>query len=151
MIYKRKSSPSLWEEMDNLQREMNRMFDSAFTNRFMDRPRNSHDFPAINVWTKADSGQVVTAEIPGMNIEDLDIKVIGESLTISGTRPVPGDGDDVKYHRQERGYGNFSRTIQLPFPVDINKVEANYEKGVLKIWLPRAESDKPKKIAVKAI
>jgi len=151
MIYKRKSSPSLWEEMDSLQREMNRMFDSAFTNRIMDRPLNSHDFPAINVWTKADSGQVVTAEIPGMDIDDLDIKVVGESLTISGERRTLGNDESVKYHRQERGYGNFSRTIQLPFPVDVNKVEANYEKGILKIWLPRAESDKPRKIVVKAI
>ena len=151
MIYKRKSSPSLWEEMDNLQREMNRMFDSALTDQFLDRPINSNDFPAINVWTKSDLGQVVTAEIPGMNIDDLDIKVVGESLTISGVRPTMEDDEGVKYLRQERGSGNFSRTIQLPFPIDINKVEANYEKGVLKIWLPRAESDKPRRIVVKAI
>jgi HSP20 family protein len=137
--------------MDKLQREMNRLFDSSSLNRFFDRPLNSHDFPAMNVWTKADSGQVITAEIPGMNVDDLDIKVVGETLTISGSRPEPEESDDIKYHRQERGYGTFTRTIQLPFPIDINKVEANYEKGVLKIWLPRAESDKPRKITVKAI
>ncbi len=151
MLYRRKSSPTLWEEMDKLQREMNRMFDSSYMNRFLDRPLNSHDFPAMNVWTKADSGQVITAEIPGMNVEDLDIKVAGETLTISGSRSAPEEGDEIKYHRQERGYGSFTRTIQLPFPIDIDKVEANYEKGVLKIWLPRAEADKPRKIAVKAI
>jgi HSP20 family protein len=137
--------------MDKLQREMNRMFDSASTNQFTDRSMSSHDFPAMNVWTKADDGQVITAEIPGMSVDDLDIKVIGDSLTIHGSRPAPEEDENIKYHRQERGYGNFSRTIQLPFPVDIDKVEANYEKGVLKIWLPRAESDKPRKITVKAI
>jgi HSP20 family protein len=141
----------MWEEMDKLQREMNRMFDSTYLNRFLNQPVNSHDFPAMNVWTKADSGQVITAEIPGMDIDDLDIKVAGETLTISGSRPSPEENDDIKYHRQERGYGSFTRTIQLPFPIDVDKVEANYEKGVLKIWLPRAESDKPRKITVKSI
>ncbi len=151
MLYRRKASPSMWEEMDKLQREMNRMFDSTYLNRFLNQPVNSHDFPAMNVWTKADSGQVITAEIPGMDIDDLDIKVAGETLTISGSRPSPEENDDIKYHRQERGYGSFTRTIQLPFPIDVDKVEANYEKGVLKIWLPRAESDKPRKITVKSI
>ncbi len=150
MIYRRKSSPSLWEEMDKLQREMNRMFDSRLTNR-LDRPLSSHDFPAMNVWTKADVGQVITAEVPGMNVDNLDIKVVGETLTISGSRPAPTKDENIRYHRQERGYGSFTRTIQLPFPIDVDKVEANYEKGVLKIWLPRAESDKPRKIAVKAL
>jgi len=151
MLYRRKASPSMWEEMDKLQREMNRMFDSTYLNRFLNQPVNSHDFPAMNVWTKSDSGQVITAEIPGMDIDDLDIKVAGETLTISGSRPSPEENDDIKYHRQERGYGSFTRTIQLPFPIDVDKVEANYEKGVLKIWLPRAESDKPRKITVKSI
>jgi HSP20 family protein len=151
MIYRRKSSPNLWEEMDKLQREMNRMFDSAFSNRVGDRSISSQDFPALNVWTKADTGQVVTAEIPGMDIDDLDIKVIGETLTISGSRPAPAMDENIRYHRQERGHGSFVRTIQLPFQVDVDKVEANYEKGVLKIWLPRAEADKPRKITVKAI
>jgi HSP20 family protein len=137
--------------MDKLQREMIRMFDSAFTNRLIDRPLNSHDFPAMNVWTKADAGQVITAEIPGMNVDDLDIKVVGETLTISGSRQAPVDDENIRYHRQERGYGSFTRTIQLPFAIEVDKVEANYEKGVLKVWLPRAESDKPRKITVKAI
>lgn len=79
MIYRRKSSPSLWEEMDKLQREINRMFDSRLTNR-LDRPLSSHDFPAMNVWTKADVGQVITAEVPGMNVDNLDIKSSGRNL-----------------------------------------------------------------------
>jgi HSP20 family protein len=151
MIYHRKSSPSLWEEMDKLQREMNRMFDSRLTNQFTEGTGSRQDFPAMNVWTKADMGQVITAEIPGMNVDDLDIKVVGEILTISGSRPAPVSDEHIRYHRQERGFGNFTRTVQLPFPIDIDKVEANYEKGVLKVWLPRAESDKPRKITVKAI
>ncbi len=151
MLYRRKSSPSLWEEMDKLQREMNRMFDSTFTNRLLDQAQSIHDYPAINVWMKADAGQVITAEIPGMDVEALDIKVVGETLTISGSRTRPAEEEGVHYHRQERGYGSFSRTIQVPFPIEVDKVEASYEKGILKVWLPRAEANKPRKIVVKAI
>jgi HSP20 family protein len=146
MIYRRRSTPSLWEELENMQLELNRLFDSAYVKH----SGNTVDFPAINVWTKADSGQVVTAEIPGMNIVDLDINVLGETLTISGARPEPEKDEKIKYHRQERGYGNFTRSIQLPFPVEVDKVEATYEKGILKIWLPRSEADRPRKIAIKS-
>ncbi|OJX47344.1 MAG: heat-shock protein Hsp20 [Chloroflexi bacterium 44-23] len=144
MVLRRRSSSSLWEEMDKIQREMNRLFDTTNVNRF----GAILDFPAINVWTKGDTGQVITAELPGINPDELEIKVIGETLTISGSRPSQEQNDDVQYHRQERGFGNFVRSIQLQFPVETDRVEANYEKGILKIWLPRAEQDMPRKILV---
>ncbi len=143
-MLRRRSSSSLWEEMDKLQREMNRLYHSTNVNHF----GASVDFPAINVWTKADAGQVITAELPGIYPDELDIKVIGETLTISGSRISQEQGDDVQYHRQERGFGNFVRSIQLQFPVEADRIEANYEKGILKIWLPRAEKDMPRKIIV---
>ncbi len=144
MVLRRRSSSTLWEEMDKLQREMNRLYDSTNVNRF----EASVDFPAINVWTKADKGQVITAELPGINPDELDIKVTGETLTISGSRSSQEQVDDVQYHRQERGIGSFVRSIQLQFPVEADRIEANYEKGILKIWLPRAEQDLPRKIIV---
>lgn len=144
MVLRRRPSSSLWEEMDRLQREMNRLFDSTHLNR----SGASVDFPSINVWTKVDTGQVITAELPGINPEELDIKVIGETLTISGSRTIPEQGEENQYHRQERGYGNFVRSIQLQFPVESERIEATYEKGILKIWLPRAEQDRPRKILV---
>lgn len=145
MEFRKRYSSSLWEEMDKLQREMNRMFDSAYVNR----SGAILDFPAINVWTKSDSGQVIIAELPGISPEELDIKVIGETLTLSGSRDLPEQSEELKYHRQERGFGHFTRSIQLPFPVEADRIEASYEKGILKIWLPRAEGDKPRKIQVK--
>ena len=147
MEFRKRYSSSIWEEMDKLQREMNRLFDSSNVNR----TGAILDFPAINVWTKSDSGQVIIAELPGINPDDLDIKVVGESLTLSGSRDLPEQSEDLKYHRQERGFGRFVRSIQLPFPVETEKIEATYEKGILKIWLPRAEGDKPRKILVKSI
>ncbi len=145
MVLRRRPSSSMWEEMDKLQREMNRLFDSSYVNRY-----GAHlDFPGINIWTKADTGQVITAELPGIDVDKLDIKVIGETITISGSREIPEQSEEVQYHRQERGFGNFTRSIQLQFPVQSDRVEASYEKGILKIWLPRDEMDKPRKISVK--
>jgi HSP20 family protein len=133
--------------MDKLQREMNQLFDSAYTNRL-----ESHvDFPAINIWVKPGEGHVVTAELPGINQDDLDLKISGDVLTLNGKREKNEQAEEVNYHRQERMAGNFSRSIRLSFPVDSEKVEATYEKGILKIWLPIAETEKPRKISVKAV
>jgi len=76
--------------------------------------------------------------------------VVGDTLTLKGSRQPDKLQDGEKYHRRERNYGDFSRTFQLPFHVEADKVEAIFEKGVLHLSLPRAEVDKPKKIAVKA-
>lgn len=129
-------------EMQRLQREMNNLF-SGTTDFF------AHDFPAVNVW-RGENAVIVTAELPGIDAQKLDISVIGDSLTLSGSREpeVLKEGDS--YHRQERSCGKFARTLQLPFHVDAAKVEAKYEKGVLRITLPRVEAEKPKKIVIKA-
>ena len=71
-------------------------------------------------------------------------------LTLTGVRYAPELAEGDAYHRRERGYGKFQRAFQLPFPVDAEGVEASYEKGVLRIVLPRAAADQPRKIAVSA-
>ncbi len=101
----------------------------------------------MNVWTNSD-GAVVTAELPGINPDDLEISVQGDTLTLRGTRDPEQLCEGEAYHRRERGCGKFQRAFQLPFVVDAGKVEATYELGVLSITLPRAESDKPRKIQV---
>ena len=60
-------------------------------------------------------------------------------------------GEDVRYHRRERGSGRFKRSIQLPFPVEVDGIEATFKNGVLNVSLPRAEEDKPRKISVKSV
>ena len=135
----------MWEEMNRLQREMNQLFDSY------DRGwLPTAGFPALNVWLN-DEGAVVTAELPGVDVKDLDINVVGETLTLIGERKPEGLPKDAVVHRQERGIGKFTRTVDLPFAVDSNKVQATLEKGILRILLPRAEKDKPRKIAIKAM
>lgn len=144
-MYRRFRKPSIWQEMDQLQREMNRLFDATSTGRVI----NSPSYPAINIWTN-EEGQLISAEMPGIHPDDIDIDVTGDALSISGERKPHEVTKEARYHRRERNYGAFSRTIQLPFMVDTNKVEANFKNGVLLIALPRAEAGKPKKITIKS-
>jgi HSP20 family protein len=144
-MLRRRFVPHMWDEMDRLQREMNRVFET------FDRTWTpAAGFPAMNVWMN-EEGAVVTAELPGVNVKDLEINVVGETLTLSGERKPVELPKGAVYHRQERGQGKFTRTIDLPFNVDSGKVQATLEKGILRILLPRAEQDKPRKILVKAI
>jgi len=131
-----------WREMQRLQNEVNRLF-SGIT------PAVGQEYPPVNIWMGAED-VIITAEIPGVKAEDVDISVIGDRLTLNGSREMTTLKEGESYHRQERNHGRFSRTIQLPFNVEAVKVEAKYDKGILTITLPRAEMDKPKKIAIKS-
>ena len=144
-MYRSFRRPSIWQEMDQLQREMNRLFNATSKGRVI----NSPNYPAINIWTNED-GQLISAEMPGVHPDDIDIDVTGDALSISGERKPDDVAKEARYHRRERNYGAFSRTIQLPFMVDTNKVEASFKNGILMISLPRAEADKPKKITIKS-
>ena len=103
-------------------------------------------FPALNVYAGRD-GVAVVAELPGVEPGDLEVHARQDTLTIAGTRH-PAAEDARAYHRRERRGGAFSRTIQLPFRVDPDRVEAQLENGVLRLSLQRPEEDKPRRIAV---
>lgn len=125
-----------------MQRDWERMSDG-----FMQR--RAPAFPALNVWSNAD-GVLVTAEIPGIAPDAIDISIVDKSLTLQGTREADDLGEEVTTHRQERGYGAFNRTLTLPYNIEQDQVEATFKNGVLTITLPRKEEEKPKKIAVQA-
>lgn len=133
---------SMWNELQRLNEEMNRVFRDV-------RGAPDRDYPALNAWLSENSA-TVTAELPGINPESLDISVVDDTLTLKGERPAKSAAEGERYHRRERGSGPFSRTISLPFPVEAEGVDAKYERGVLTIVLPRAEADKPRKIKVTA-
>lgn len=144
MMY-RKFYPGSWNEMERLQSEMNRLFEAAsYPSR---RTRPAGGYPAMNVWSNEEQ-MLVSAELPGIETKDIDISVAGDMLTISGSRSAEEVDDSVRQHRQERICGKFSRSIQLPYEVESDKVEARLEKGVLTVKLPRAEAQKPRKIVV---
>jgi len=106
------------------------------------------EFPPVNVWKSAD-GVVVTAELPGISPDGVDVSVMKDTLTLRGERKVEGPGEEGASHRRERGGGRFLKSIQLPYDVDADKCRATYERGILRIELPRAESHRPKRITVK--
>ena len=132
-------------EFQRLRREMNRLLSAS---PFLSATPFAADFPAINVWVGQEDA-VVTTELPGIDPQKLDLSMVGDILKISGSRAGETGQDIENCYRQERSHGSFSRTLQLPFQVDASKVEAKYEKGILQVILPRAEAEKPKKIAVK--
>jgi HSP20 family protein len=144
MFYRRYGVPAEMAEINRMQREMERLFGAGFPRRF----RNAPGYPALNVWTN-DESALVTAELPGLEAKDVEISVVGNTLTLSGSRAAEALPENARYHRRERGCGEFTRSIELPFPVQAEKVEARLEKGVLQVTLPRAEEDKPRKITVK--
>jgi HSP20 family protein len=131
--------------MDRLQYDMNRLFGDMTRNRM----RKAPSFPPINIWAAEDSA-MITAEIPGVKKDDLEINVTGDTLTLSGVRGQDDLPEGARYHRQERRYGEFNRSVQLPYTVDVNKVKATFKNGVLTVVLPRVEAEKPKKITVRA-
>jgi len=137
------SAPMPWREMERLRREMNRLFSDV------PAASGAAAYPAINIWANED-GAIVTAELPGIKAEDIDISVVEDTLSLSGSREPEELEEGEAYHRRERSAGKFTRTFQLPYLVEAEGVEAVLEKGVLNITLPRAEADKPKKISIKA-
>ena len=103
--------------------------------------------PHLNVWTSPEAA-VVTVQLPGVDPAALDLSLEGKTLTLRGERTPLELGDGESAPRRERAFGPFARTVELPFEVENDAVSASYEHGVLAVTLPRAESNKPKKIAI---
>lgn len=104
-------------------------------------------FPAVNVWEEGDVF-LAEAEVPGMPMEDLDVQVVGNELTIRGERR-PAAAEQATLHRCERPTGKFERTMLLPTDIDAEKVEARLSAGILSIKLPKAASAKARRVEVK--
>lgn len=118
--------------------------------RFFSAPQragNAGGAPTFNIWAD-DNGAVLTSELPGVQLENLDITVSGKSITVKGTRNGEEVGEKAHRARNERPAGTFERSFQLGFQVDASRVEAKLTNGVLEVTLPRAENDKPRKITV---
>ena len=136
----RKSDP--WRELDRMHRNANKMFNSNSMNK-------ARQFPPINVWTN-ENEVIVTAELPGFSLENINLALVGNELTLSGKKEMPELKENEYFHRHERRPGKFERMVQLPFVVDRKKITARLKDGVLKVELPRVESDKPINIEIKA-
>jgi len=135
---------NVWGSFNQLQNEVNRIFE-----RYDESRQEPAAFPPLNLWEN-ENGFHLQAELPGVELADLDITVTGpKQLTIKGQRkPVELKGSAA--HRQERMFGNFVRTVTLPTSIDADQVDARLENGVLKLELPKHEDAKPRKIAIKS-
>ncbi len=109
-------------------------------------PSGSGAYPPLNVFRKGDD-VVVIAEVPGIQKSDLDIQVKGNTIRIAGGKTVQY-GESAAVHRRERLVGRFDRAITVPVEIDADQVKAECRDGILALYLPRAERDKPKSITV---
>ena len=109
-------------------------------------PSGSGAFPPLNVFRKGDDIVVIT-EVPGIPKSDLQIQVKGNTIRITGAKTVQYS-DQVALHRRERLAGRFDRAITVPVEIDADQVKAECRDGILALYLPRAERDKPKAITV---
>ena len=105
--------------------------------------------PSIDV-VEEDDKYLVKAELPGVDEKDINVSISGNILTIDGEKEMKSEGKKDGYHYSESTYGSFSRSITIPSSVDMSKIEADCDKGVLEISLPKMPDTKPKKITVAA-
>jgi HSP20 family protein len=141
----------LFQEMDMLRREMDQAFRGlgrgVFTSSFLPG-LGIGGYPRINL-SEDEEHYFVEALIPGIDPQDIDLNVMQRTLSLSGEREEL-ENKGYTWHRRERGAGKFMRTIDLSANIDPGKVEAECKNGVLLITLPKVESEKPKKISLRA-
>jgi HSP20 family protein len=142
-----------WEpfrEVSRLRREIDRLWEDFFgPSRRAFEPLAEAWMPAIDV-SESEDTVTVKAEIPGMEAKDIEISMVGDTLTIKGEKKAEKEEKGESYHLVERSYGSFIRSIRMPAPVDPDKIEANYKNGVLTVTCPKREEVKPKAIEIKA-
>lgn len=125
--------------------DLQQALESFRTSDWLSRgPSAGGAYPLLNVFRKGDDYAVI-AELPGVKKSDLDIQVKGNTIRIAGTKAIDY-GEKVSLHRRERLSGRFDRTISLPVEVDADRVQAEYNDGILALLLPRSERDKPRSI-----
>jgi HSP20 family protein len=138
-----------FREVARLRNEMDRLWDDYFgPGRRALQPLEEAWLPAVDVAESPDK-ITVKAEIPGMEAKDIEISMVGDTLTIKGEKKAEREQKEENFHLVERSYGSFSRAMKLPATVEADKVEATYKNGVLTVVLPKKEEVKPKAIEIK--
>ena len=135
-----------WGGLDDLRREMDALF-----SRFGAAPGGpSGVFPPVNLYEASD-GYVLTAELPGLTADDVEVSLEGSTVTLRGERSTERfEDEEVSLHRRERQSGRFQRAFELPCRIDGDKVEAVHKNGILMLRLPKAPEPQPRQIRVRA-
>ena len=137
-----------FREFSTLQDRMNRLFRDSYGPEGREESLTTSNFaPAVDVYE--DEHQVtLKIEVPGVDEKDIDVRIENNVLTVHGERKFEKEEKEENFRRVERQYGSFTRTFTLPNTVDSENVQANYDKGILKITLPKKAEAKPKQIKV---
>src|SRR5712671_504166 len=137
-----------YRELNTLQERVNRLFHESFSNEGRDESLATSSFaPAVDVY-EDEHDITLKIEVPGIDEKDIDVRIEGNTLTVHGERKFEKEEKEENYRRVERQYGSFTRTFTLPNTVDHDSVQADYEKGVLKVKLSKKAEAKPKQIKV---
>lgn len=139
-----------WREMNALRRGFERLLDEPFAPRLL-MPWKLDQFDLMVDVVENEDAYIVKAAMPGVKPEDVEVTLQNHILTIKGEAKEDKEFEEESYHVRERHYGSFMRSLSLPANVKAEKIEAKDENGVLTVRLPKMETDKPKKIAVKAV
>jgi HSP20 family protein len=138
-------------ELNSLQDRVNQLFNQTFggfENAGFEQPLMSENFlPPVDI-LENEHNIIIQAEIPGVKQEDLKITLENNVLTITGERKFEHEEKKENFHRMERRFGKFTRSFTLPASVDAEKVNANFENGLLNITLPKREEFKAKQITI---
>lgn len=135
-----------WDPFRDFQREVGRLFETFEPLNTWRMPRA---FPPVNLYD-AGEAYVLTAQLPGVDPEDVDLSITGETLTLRGDRKRPGGVSEESFRRQERQFGRWTRTVTLPDRVETNEVAATFANGILTVTMPKSEAAKPRQINVTA-
>jgi HSP20 family protein len=126
-----------------------RAFEDAFT-RILSEPNNNRPWaPSVDIY-ETENELVFKADVPDVDLKDIDVRVENQTLTIAGERKfeAPNGNGNHGYHRIERNYGKFVRSFAVPAVFDTEKIAAAYKNGVLAVTLPKKEAAKPRQIKV---
>jgi HSP20 family protein len=140
-----------WEpfrEFSTLQDRLNRLFRESYGPEGREEPLTATSFaPPVDVY-EDEHNVTLKIEVPGIDEKDIEVRIENNVLTVHGERKFEKEEKEENFRRVERQYGSFTRTFTLPTTVDAEKVSAHYDKGILKVALPKKAEAKPKQIKV---
>jgi HSP20 family protein len=137
-------------EVDTLQTEVNRLFDTFFGGSAGNAGGIRRWVPAMDL-AETEDHLVLRADLPGLDRDDVNIEVKDGVLTVSGERKAEHEDREEGFYRVERAYGSFSRSLSLPQDVDAGRIEATFDKGVLAVRIPKPEERKPHRVEIGSV
>jgi HSP20 family protein len=136
-------------ELGAIQNEMNRLFNTLFEGP-PPADRGRPWTPAMDL-VETDDDFVLRADLPGLSEDDVKVELQGNTLTVAGERKSEHDGDGAGYHRLERGWGSFARSLTVPEGIDAESITARFDRGILELHIPKPEQHKPRRVAIAVV